>query len=70
MRHKKIIMTKIKFPPINEQMDLIRRGTFEIIPEDELIKKLEKSLKEGKPLNIKLGCDPSRLTFTLGILLF
>src|SRR4030066_826485 len=66
MKHKKIIMTKIKFPPINEQMDLIRRGTFEIIPEDELIKKLEKSLKEGKPLNIKLGCDPSRPDLHIG----
>ncbi|HEY4755741.1 MAG TPA: tyrosine--tRNA ligase [Ignavibacteriaceae bacterium] len=59
-------MTKIKFPAINEQMDLIRRGTFEIIPEDELIKKLEKSLKEGKPLNIKLGCDPSRPDLHIG----
>src|SRR4030066_1905542 len=59
-------MTKIKFPAINEQMDLIRRGTFEIIPEDELIKKLEKSIKENKPLNIKLGCDPSRPDLHLG----
>lgn len=59
-------MTKIKFPTINEQMDLIRRGTFEIIPEDELVRKLERSLKEGKPLNIKLGCDPSRPDLHIG----
>jgi tyrosyl-tRNA synthetase len=59
-------MTKINFPPINEQMNLIRRGTFEIIPEDELVKKLERSLKEGKPLNIKLGCDPSRPDLHIG----
>ncbi len=59
-------MTKINFPPINEQMDLIKRGTFEIIPEEELVKKLEKSLKEGKPLNIKLGCDPSRPDLHIG----
>ena len=59
-------MTKINFPPINEQMDLIQRGTFEIIPEDELVKKLERSLKEGKPLNIKLGCDPSRPDLHIG----
>ncbi|HZW39272.1 MAG TPA: tyrosine--tRNA ligase [Ignavibacteriaceae bacterium] len=57
---------KINFPSINEQMDLIRRGTFEIIPEDELLKKLEKSLKENKPLNIKLGCDPSRPDLHIG----
>ncbi len=59
-------MSKIKFPPLNEQMDLIRRGAVEIIPEDELVKKLERSLEEGKPLNIKLGCDPSRPDLHIG----
>ena len=59
-------MSKIKFPSLNEQMDLIRRGAVEIIPEDELAKKLERSLKEGKPLNIKLGCDPSRPDLHIG----
>lgn len=47
-------------------MDLIKRGTFEIIPEEELTKKLERSLKDGKPLNIKLGCDPSRPDLHIG----
>ena len=59
-------MTKINFPPLNEQMDLIKRGVFEIIPEDELVRKLEKSFKENKPLNIKLGCDPSRPDLHIG----
>lgn len=59
-------MSKIKFPSINEQMDLIRRGAVEILPEEELVKKLEKSLKDGKPLNIKLGCDPSRPDLHIG----
>ena len=54
------------FPPINEQMDLIKRGTVEIIPEDDLLRKLEKSFKEIKPLNIKLGCDPTRPDLHLG----
>lgn len=54
------------FPPINEQMDLIKRGVSEIIPEDELLKKLEKSYKEQKPLKIKLGCDPSRPDLHIG----
>lgn len=57
---------KIFFPSINEQMDLIKRGTSEIIPEEELIQKLEKSIKENKPLNIKLGCDPTRPDLHLG----
>ena len=55
-----------KFPDLNEQMDLIKVGTEEIIPENELVKKLEKSLKNNKPLNIKLGCDPSRPDLHLG----
>ncbi len=54
------------FPPVNEQMDLIKRGAFEIIPEEELIHKLEKSYKENKPLKIKLGCDPTRPDLHLG----
>ena len=56
----------MKFLPLNEQMDLIKRGAHEIIPEDELVKKIEISIKEGKPLKIKLGCDPSRPDLHLG----
>jgi len=56
----------LKFLPLNEQMDLIKRGAHEIIPEDELVKKIEKSIKEEKPLKIKLGCDPSRPDLHLG----
>ncbi len=56
----------IKFPSINEQMDIIKRGVVEIIPEDELVKKIEKSIKTSKPLNIKLGCDPSRPDLHIG----
>lgn len=47
------------FASLNEQIDILKKGTVEIIPEDELVKKIEKSIKENKPLNIKLGCDPS-----------
>lgn len=59
-------MSAVKFPSINEQMDLIKRGVVEIIPEDELVKKIEKSLRTSKPLNIKLGCDPSRPDLHIG----
>jgi tyrosyl-tRNA synthetase len=59
-------MSKHPFPPVSEQMDLIKRGVSEIIPEEELVKKLEKSFKENKPLNIKLGCDPSRPDLHIG----
>lgn len=56
----------MNFPPINEQMDLIRRGVTEIIPEEELEQKLQRSSKENKPLKIKLGCDPTRPDLHLG----
>lgn len=54
------------FPSLNEQMDLIKRGASEIIPEEELVQKIEKSLKTKKKLIIKLGCDPSRPDLHLG----
>ena len=54
------------FPPVNEQMDLIRKGCEEITPEEELLKKLEYSIKKQQPLRIKLGADPSRPDLHLG----
>ncbi len=54
------------FPPLNEQLDLIKRGAAEIIPENELARKIENSLKTQKPLVVKLGCDPSRPDLHLG----
>jgi tyrosyl-tRNA synthetase len=47
-------------------MDVIRRGVSEIIPEEDLVKKLENSIRKNKSLNIKLGCDPSRPDLHLG----
>lgn len=49
-----------------EQFDLIARGVAEIVPEAELISKLERSLLERRPLRIKLGVDPSTPDLHLG----
>lgn len=57
---------RIEFPSVKEQLEIIERGTSEIIPKEELVKKLEKSIESGKPLNIKLGCDPTRPDLHLG----
>lgn len=54
------------FPETNEQMDLIKRGTVDVLQEDELVKKLDHSRKKKLPLIIKLGCDPSRPDLHLG----
>jgi tyrosyl-tRNA synthetase len=51
---------------IKEQLKIINKGVAEIMPEEELIKKLEKSIKENKPLRIKLGLDPSAPDIHLG----
>jgi len=47
----------MSFAPLNEQMDVIRRGTVDLLPEDELVKKLETSIKTNEPLIIKQGFD-------------
>ena len=55
-----------KFAPVKEQLELIIRGTDEVIPIDELEKKLAKSLETGIPLQVKFGCDPSRPDLHIG----
>ena len=54
------------FPPLNEQMDAIRRGAVEIIPEDALVRKLERAIRTGVPLQVKQGFDPTRPHLHLG----
>lgn len=51
---------------INEQLDFLRKGTVEIIREDDLRAKLEKSARTGKPLRVKLGADPTAPDIHLG----
>ncbi len=54
------------FLPVDEQLEVIKRGTVEIVPEEQLVEKLKKSKKENTPLKIKLGCDPTRPDLHLG----
>ena len=54
------------FLSTEEQLNVIRSNAVEIIPEKELLQKLESSRKSGTPLNIKLGCDPSRSDLHIG----
>lgn len=56
----------MSFLAVEEQLEVIERGTVEIVPKDELIEKLKKSKKQNKPLKIKLGCDPTRPDLHLG----
>src|SRR5687767_11355480 len=54
------------FPPVNEQMDEIRRGAVDLIDEGELTKKLERSIATGKPISAKFGADPSSADLHIG----
>lgn len=63
-------MTFIDFTKYSEKTikdyQLLKRGTEEIIPEEELLKKLEISIQSNKPLKIKAGFDPTAPDLHLG----
>jgi tyrosyl-tRNA synthetase len=51
---------------IDEQISILRKGTVDCIPEDELRRKLERSAKTGTPLRVKAGFDPTAPDIHLG----
>jgi tyrosyl-tRNA synthetase len=51
---------------VDEQIELIRRGTEQIEPLGDLRKKLERSVATGKPLRVKYGIDPTGIDVHLG----
>ena len=56
----------IQFKPVEEQLAYLKKGTVEIIREDELKAKLAESIKTGKPLRAYLGVDPTAPDLHLG----
>src|ERR1700740_1844147 len=59
-------MTPSKFKSVEEQLEYLKKGVAEIIPEDELKQKLTNSVKTGKPLRVYLGVDPTAPDIHLG----
>src|SRR6266478_784690 len=59
-------MTQTNFSPVEEQLAYLKKGAHEIIREEGLRAKLEKSRKTGKPLRAKLGVDPTAPDLHLG----
>jgi len=51
---------------IDEQIAFLKKGSVDVIREDDLRKKLEKSQKTGKPLLVKYGADPTAPDIHLG----
>ncbi|HUP22273.1 MAG TPA: tyrosine--tRNA ligase [Thermoanaerobaculia bacterium] len=54
------------FPPVEEQLRLLRRGAVDLVDEDQLRDKLERSARTGKPLQVKTGFDPTSPHLHLG----
>ena len=54
------------FATPKEQLEELKRGVVDLVSEADLLKKLERSYKENKPLKIKLGADPSRPDLHIG----
>lgn len=50
----------------DKQIEIIKRGTVEIILEKELFQKLDRSYKEKRPLKVKAGFDPTAPDIHLG----
>ncbi len=51
---------------IKEQLEYLLRGSVEVISEEALYEKLEKSMSSGKPLKVKAGYDPTAPDIHLG----
>ncbi len=54
---------------VDRQLALLSRGAVQIISEEELTKKLRRSVATGKPLRVKLGVDPTAHDLHLGFTL-
>src|SRR6478672_10435982 len=52
-------MNDFKTIPVAEQLDHIRRGAVDVIREEDLLEKLKRAQKTGKPLRVKAGFDPT-----------
>jgi tyrosyl-tRNA synthetase len=55
-----------KYLPVDEQLEILRQGAADLVSEEELGKKLERSRETGKPLVVKVGFDPSAPDIHLG----
>lgn len=59
-------MKDFKTVPVEEQVEYIRKGAVDLIREEELVAKLKKAQKTGKPLRVKAGFDPTAPDIHLG----
>lgn len=53
-------------PEALQQVTLLKQGTVDFIAEPDMAFKIDRSLREKKPLRLKIGCDPTRADLHLG----
>ena len=51
---------------LEEQLDTLRRGVDAVVPDEEFVAKLDRSIKTGRPLRVKYGIDPTGIDVHLG----
>jgi tyrosyl-tRNA synthetase len=51
---------------VAQQLEVLRRGVESIVPGDEFVQKLERSVRQGVPLRVKYGIDPTGINVHLG----
>src|SRR3954467_2317654 len=51
---------------VADQLQILKRGVEQIVPEPEFLKKLERSVREDRPLRVKYGIDPTGIDVHLG----
>ncbi len=59
-------MSEHLFPPVDDQLALLRRGAVDLVDEPQLTQKLRASRASGEPLTVKAGFDPSSPDLHLG----
>src|SRR6516162_7885904 len=59
-------MKDFRTTPVEQQLERIRRGAVDIIREEELLEKLKRAQKTGKPLRVKAGFDPTAPDIHIG----
>jgi tyrosyl-tRNA synthetase len=56
----------VSMQEVAEQLRILKRGVEQIVPEPEFLKKLERSVREDRPLRVKYGIDPTGIDVHLG----
>ncbi len=51
---------------VNEQLEILGRGVEKAVPESAFLEKIRHSAREGRPLRVKYGIDPTGISVHLG----